>query len=75
MWADQGDTQGCSTVGDQAVTLGRVAVGAKRTVKVSGLQAGTAGAKALRAFADGYCGTWETREGNNQKTAAYTVGP
>jgi len=73
VWANQGDTQGCSAVGDQSATLGRVAVGAKRTVTVNGLPAGTAGAKTLRVFIDSQCQTAETNETYNQFTKAYTV--
>ncbi len=73
VWANQGDTQGCSAVGDQAATLGRVAPGAKRTVTVNGLPAGTAGTKTLRVFVDSQCRTAETNETYNQFTKAYTV--
>ena len=73
VWANQTATQGCSAVGDQAATLGRVAAGAKRTVTVNGLPAGTAGAKTLRVFVDSQCQTAETNETYNQFTKAYTV--
>ena len=73
VWANQADTQGCGAAGDQTATLGRVAVGAKRTLKVSGLPAGTSGAKTLRVFIDSQCRTAETNETNNQFTKAYTV--
>jgi len=73
VWANQGATQLCGAAGDQAVAVGTLAAGASATLTVSGLTAGTAGTKLLRAFVDGACATLESNEGNNQRTASYRV--
>ncbi|WP_295456262.1 CARDB domain-containing protein [uncultured Thiodictyon sp.] len=75
VWADQTDAQFCGAVGDQSATLPSLAVGESQTITVSGLPAGVAGAKTLRAFIDSQCQTTESDETNNQQATPYTVVP
>jgi len=75
VWSDQPTVPTCDTDGDTFVSVGTLAAGAGTTLTIDGLLGGTAGTKTLRAFVDSYCGTAETRESNNQKTAVYTVSP
>ncbi len=75
IWTDQPTTQPCRADGDTFVSVGTLAAGASTTLTIDGLLGGTAGPKTLRAYVDSYCDTRETREGNNQKTAVYSVGP
>ena len=75
VWANQPDVQNCSAVGDKTATLPTIVAGGTTTVTVSGLSAGAAGAKTLRAFVDSKCLAAETDEDNNQYAAAYTVLP
>ena len=76
VWANQTDNQLCAAVGDKATTLTTsLAAGASKTVTVSGLATGAAGAKTLRAFVDSGCLTTEADDTNNQFIKAYTVLP
>ncbi|WP_295392505.1 CARDB domain-containing protein [uncultured Thiodictyon sp.] len=75
VWADQATAQACAALGDQYTTLPSLAAGASYTVTVSGLLAGAAGTKTLRAFVDSECLTAETDETNNQSTTSYEVMP
>ncbi len=75
VWANQPNAQACGAVGDKSVVLTSLAAGASRTVTVSGLPAGVAGVKTLRAFVDSQCQTPEITETNNQYTKTYTVTP
>ena len=73
VWANQPSVQVCNAVGNKSATLVSLAAGASRTVTLSGLPAGAAGAKTLRAFVDSKCQTAEPNEPDNQSTTAYTV--
>ena len=76
VWANQDAGQNCGAVGDKFTTLtSSLAAGASQTVTLSGLPAGVAGAKTLRAFVDSECLTAEANEANNQATKTYTVLP
>ena len=76
VWANQATGQNCGAVGDKSTNLtSSLAAGASQTVTLSGLPAGAAGPKTLRAFVDSGCLTVETNETNNQATKAYTVVP
>jgi hypothetical protein len=52
-----------------------VAAGATKTLSFTGIAAGTAGSKILRAFVDSGCSIGEKVEGNNQYAKAYSMGP
>ncbi|MBP9603282.1 MAG: hypothetical protein KBE53_04300, partial [Chromatiaceae bacterium] len=72
VWANQAAGQNCGAVGDKFTTLtSSLAAGATQTVTLSGLPAGVAGAKTLRAFVDSECLTAEANEANNQATKPY----
>ena len=73
VWANQPNVQTCGAVGNKSVVLASLAAGASRTVTLTGLPAGVAGAKTLRAFVDSTCATAEPNEPDNQATKAYTV--
>ncbi|WP_295450591.1 CARDB domain-containing protein, partial [uncultured Thiodictyon sp.] len=73
VWADQSTAAACGALGSQAATLPSLAGGASHTVTLTGLPAGAAGAKTLRAFVDSACLTAETDEGNNQRATPYEV--
>jgi hypothetical protein len=73
VWANQPTAQPCGAVGTKSATLASLAAGASTTVTLTGLPAGVAGAKTLRAFVDSKCLTAEASETNNQTTKAYTV--
>lgn len=73
VWANQPTVQVCGAVGNKSVVLASLAAGASRTVTLTGLPAGVAGAKTLRAFVDSTCATAEPNEPDNQATKAYTV--
>ncbi len=73
VWANQATNRACNAIGNKAVTLASLGAGASRTVTVTGLQAGRAGNKTLRAFVDSQCQTTEVDDGNNQTTQAYSV--
>ncbi|MBK5967096.1 hypothetical protein CCR95_24255 [Thiocystis minor] len=75
VWANQAAGQKCGAVGNKSTTLTNLAAGASQTVTLSGLPAGTAGAKTLRAFVDSGCLTAEANETNNQATKTYAVAP
>jgi len=72
VWGNQPTLQPCGADGDAWAAVGSVAAGASKTFTLT-LQAGTAGAKTLRAFVDSWCATTESNEGNNQSNQAYTV--
>jgi ELWxxDGT repeat protein len=73
VWSHQPTAQACGAIGNARQTVGSLAVGVSKTLTFSGLPAGIAGAKTLRAYVDSGCGTTETNEDNNQLTKAYTV--
>ncbi len=73
IWANQTSPQGCSAVGNRSASMTGLGAGAVRNVTVSGLPAGSAGAKTLRVFVDSQCQTAEPDETNNQFIKAYTV--
>ncbi|MBP6734483.1 MAG: hypothetical protein KAY71_01200, partial [Chromatiaceae bacterium] len=76
LWANQAAVRNCGAIGNQAKILtSSLAAGASQTVTLSGLPAGVAGAKTLRAFVDSECLTAEANEANNQATKPYTVLP
>ncbi len=75
VWADQAGALACGAAGNQSATLPSLAAGATQTFTFSGLPAGAAGTKTLRAFVDSTCLTAEPNEANNQFTTAYTVTP
>ncbi|MBU4459726.1 MAG: hypothetical protein KJ579_04090, partial [Verrucomicrobia bacterium] len=63
-----------SEAADVATAIGTLAAGESRTIAVAGLTAPSAvGTHLVRAFADGADLTAEKSEGNNQKTATYTL--
>lgn len=63
----------CGAEGDSWVETGMLAAGASRTLTVTGLNAGAAGNKTLRAFVDSWCEVVEGNETNNQVMKAYIV--
>lgn len=73
VWADLATVPACGVAGDKFVAVGNLEVGASTAVTITGLAAGVAGAKTLRAFVDGTCVTAEANDTNNQTTKAYTV--
>lgn len=74
VWANQANAQACGATGNRSTTLTTsLAAGASTTVTVSGLPAGAAGAKTLRAFVDSQCQIAEVSDTNNQTTQVYTV--
>ncbi|WP_295586538.1 CARDB domain-containing protein [uncultured Lamprocystis sp.] len=73
VWSNQASGQGCGAIGNAAATLTSLAGGSSRTITVSGLPAGTAGVKTLRAFVDSDCRTAEPNEPDNQYVQTYTV--
>ena len=73
VWADQPTAQACRSVGNKSVAVPRLAAGARTTLRVTGLRAGVAGTKTLRAFIDSTCQTAEADETNNQGALTYTV--
>jgi subtilase family serine protease len=73
VWSHQPATRACGATGNARQTVGSLAVGATKVMTVTGLPAGIAGAKTLRAYVDSACATAENNEGNNQLTKAYTV--
>lgn len=75
VWADQPGAQSCGTDGNVYLSVGFLAAGAGKTLRLTRLPAGAAGAKTLRAFVDSYCDTMESAENNNQATKEYTVVP
>ncbi|MGZ9271807.1 MAG: InlB B-repeat-containing protein, partial [Candidatus Binatia bacterium] len=50
VWANQADVQTCAAKGGKSVAMGTLTAGTKKTVTLSGLTAGKAGNKQLRAF-------------------------
>ncbi len=75
VWADQPTAPACPATGNANVAVGILAAGVGKTLTVSGLPAGAAGVKTLRAFVDSRCQTKESYEGNNQTVKAYSVIP
>jgi subtilase family serine protease len=75
IWANQPAVQACGASGNTFRVVGTLAAGATASFSVSGLSAGAAGTKTLRAFVDSFCQQTEYDETNNQGTAAYTVSP
>lgn len=75
VWTHQPTVQSCNATPNKTVDIGTLAPGARKTLSVTGLIAGTAGAKTLRVFVDGNCTSAELNETNNQTTLAYRVGP
>ncbi|CAK0761349.1 hypothetical protein CCP3SC5AM1_20004 [Gammaproteobacteria bacterium] len=62
-----------ATTANKVAVIGTLAAGAVRTVTFTGLAAGGAGKKTLRAFVDSACATNESSETNNQLTQSYTI--
>lgn len=76
VWANQAAERACGAMGNKAAVISTALTPGQSTeVTLSGLSAGTAGAKTLRAFIDSRCQTTEANETNNQLTKAYTVKP
>ena len=76
VWTNQGAAQACGAAGDQSAVVGTLAVGASKTLTLTGLKVTTAGVKTFRAFADAACATLESNEANNQLAASYRAhGP
>ncbi|WP_295458860.1 CARDB domain-containing protein [uncultured Thiodictyon sp.] len=71
VWADQSGVQACGAKADQVAILPSLAADASQTFTFSGLPAGLAGTKTLRAFVDSTCLTAEANEANNQYTTTY----
>lgn len=73
VWVHQPATQRCGAEGNAWADVGVLAAGASKTLSVTGLAAGIAGAKTVRAIVDSWCETTETNEINNQLTKTYSV--
>jgi hypothetical protein len=73
VWSNQSANQLCGAVGNKRLAVGTVAAGATKTLSFTGIAAGTAGSKILRAFVDSGCSTGEKLESNNQFTKAYIM--
>jgi hypothetical protein len=73
VWVNQATAQTCGASGTTWADVGTIAAGASKTLTVTGLSAGAAGTKTLRAFVDSWCETVESNETNNQLTKSYTV--
>ena len=73
VWANSTAVPGCGAEGDGWAEIGMLAAGASKTVTVTGLNAGAAGAKTARAFVDSWCEVVESNETNNQLVKTYTV--
>ncbi|CAK0774415.1 hypothetical protein CCP3SC5AM1_910001 [Gammaproteobacteria bacterium] len=73
VWSHQATVQNCNATGDQTIAVGSLAAGESKIFSVTGLSAGVAGKKTLRAFIDSACLTSESNERNNQFTQIYTV--
>jgi hypothetical protein len=73
VWANSAAVPSCGAEGDGWAEIGMLAAGASKTVTVTGLNAGAAGAKTARAFVDSWCEVVESNEANNQMVKAYTV--
>ncbi len=74
VWASHAAAALPAEAGDVAVAIGTLNPGQSRTLAVVGLLAPVAaGTHNVRAYADGADGTAEKSEGNNQKTATYTL--
>nr|WP_276570307.1 CARDB domain-containing protein [Thiocystis minor] len=75
VWTQQPAAQPCGAAGNAYVGIGTLAAGASKTLTVTRLPGGAAGAKTLRAFVDSYCATLEASDANNQAVKAYRVVP
>ncbi len=76
VWTHNPNQPTCGAVGNKSATWAtNLAPGASIALNISGLAAGSAGAKTFRAFIDSQCATAESNETNNQLTKAYTVKP
>lgn len=75
VWLNQPSVQTCGADGNAWARVGTLTPGENRTLTFTGLRAGVAGDRALRAFIDSQCQTQELNETNNQLTTAYRVGP
>ncbi|CAK0771671.1 hypothetical protein CCP3SC5AM1_740001 [Gammaproteobacteria bacterium] len=73
VWSNQSATQACGAQSDQWAEISVLDVNASRTVTLTSIPAGSAGAKTLRVFIDSGCETNEYDEVNNQLTQDYTV--
>lgn len=73
IWINSTTVQVCGADGDKWASVGSIAAGASKTITISGLAAGVAGTKTLRAFVDSYCKVVESNDNNNQFTKVYTV--
>jgi subtilase family serine protease len=72
VWSNQPTAQTCGAFGEQWIEIGSIAAGATKTLRVN-LQVKDIGNKTIRAFADSWCQTPESKETNNQMTKSYTV--
>jgi len=61
------------TAGNGSVSVGTLAVGQGKRLKISNLKAGLEGVKTFRAFVDATAGTIEVSETNNQAVLSYAV--
>ncbi len=73
VWTHQTVTQGCGAAGNAFTAIPSLAAGASTSYTLTGLPAGAAGTKTLRAFVDSACVSTETNETNNQLTKSYRV--
>lgn len=73
VWANKTTNATCGSDSDAWVDVGILAAGATKNLTATGLTAGTAGNKTLRALVDSWCEIAETNELNNQFTKVYTV--
>jgi len=73
VWGNQPAKQTCGAMGNASVAVGNLNAGQSKTFTLRGLRNGNAGVKTFRAFIDSQCGTWESRENNNQRIKSYRV--
>jgi len=73
VWTNQTAIQPCYSNGNGFVAIPSLAAGASTSFTVTGLAAGTAGSKTLRAYVDSFCSSSEPNEINNQLTKVYSV--
>jgi hypothetical protein len=73
VWVNQPTVQTCGADGNDYASIGTLAANATKTLTFSGLRAGAAGAKTLRAYVDSWCDTTESTEANNQAVKQVTV--
>jgi hypothetical protein len=72
VWANQVMTPACGNIGNQWKDIGFLAIGASATFNFT-LPVGSAGSKTAYAFADSWCETTESNEGNNSLSKSYSV--